>query len=87
MPQFQAAGLSFRIPPVGMKLEDGRLMYLVAPSVKDYVVRYTTDGSTPCETSPVLENGMPANGPATIKARLFAHGQQSITSTLITKEE
>lgn len=83
MPQFQAAGLSFRIPPVGMKLEDGRLMYLVAPSVKDYVVRYTTDGSTPCETSPVLENGMPANGPATIKARLFAHGQQSITSTLI----
>ncbi len=64
---FYAGGFAYRIPPPGMKLENGKvLMNVQFPGM---VIRYTTDGSEPTEKSMEYTGPIEANG--VIKAKTF----------------
>lgn len=82
MPYFMSEGINFRLPPVGMKMVDGKLDYKLPSQIEGAVVRYTTDGTDPVLSSAVLEKGQSFEDGATIKARLFLGDVHSITTTL-----
>ncbi len=70
---YYAGGFAYRIPPPGMKLENGKvLMNVQFPGL---VIRYTTDGSEPTEKSMEYTGPIEANG--IIKAKTFTSSGRS----------
>jgi hexosaminidase len=64
---YYAGGFAYRVPPPGMKIENGKMLLNVQfPGMK---IRYTTDGSEPTEKS--MEYSGPIEAKGIIKAKTF----------------
>lgn len=79
MPSWAAQGLNFRIPNPGLRLLEGKVW---ANSPVGGTIRYTTDGTTPTDASPVYTAPVPFDGKV-FKARLYKDGKESVTSALV----
>jgi hexosaminidase len=75
---YYAGGFAYRVPPPGMKIENGKLLLNVQfPGMK---IRYTTDGSEPTEKS--MEYTGPIELQKGVKAKVFtSSGRSSRTSS------
>ncbi len=72
------ADWTYRLPPPGATIEDGRLQANTA--LPGLPIRYTTDGSTPTSSSPRYTEPVPVSDDATVRLRTFdGHGRGSRT--------
>ena len=63
-----------------MKLEGNRIV--MNSPYADAEIRYTTDGTTPTLSSPLYTGPVEAADPQAVRARLFYHGAESVTTLL-----
>ena len=73
-------GINFRVSPPGIMVRDGLL--LVNTTNPNAVIRYTTDGSEPTESSVEWQTQIACDAPL-IKAKAFYLGKESVTTVLI----
>ena len=73
-------GVSYRIPTPGAKITDGTLT--VNTEIPGFVVRYTTDGTEPNETSMVIKEPTKVEGNE-IKIKAFASNGRSSRTVLV----
>ena len=73
-------GINFRVSPPGIIVKDGLL--LVNTTNPNAVIRYTTDGSEPTESSVEWQTQIACDAPL-IKAKAFYLGKESVTTVLI----
>ena len=66
--------------PPGIMIRDGLL--LANTAIPNAVIRYTTDGSEPTESSVEWQTPIACNAPL-IKAKAFYLGKESVTTVLI----
>ena len=71
----------FRSPP-GIMTRDGLL--LANTAIPNAVIRYTTDGSEPTESSIEWQTPVVCNAPL-IKAKAFYLGKESVTTVLFNR--
>jgi len=77
-PAWERSRVAFHVRQPGIKIEDG-IVTMNSP-YRTGTIRYTVDGTEPTETSPVYTAPFPAGGAKDIRARLFIHGEQSLTT-------
>lgn len=77
MPFLEKQGVNFRIAPAGIEVIDGMLH--ITNSVPGASVHYTTDGSTPTESSPVWTAPVPVES-TNIQAVTIGFGKKSTVS-------
>lgn len=77
MPFLEKQGVNFRIAPAGIEVIDGMLH--ITNSVPGTSVHYTTDGSTPTESSPVWTAPVPVES-TNIQAVTIGFGKKSTVS-------
>ena len=80
LPRLAKRGINFRVSPPGIIVKDGLL--LVNTTNPNAVIRYTTDGSEPTESSVEWQTPIACNAPL-IKAKAFYLGKESVTTVLI----
>lgn len=80
LPRLARRGYSFHLRQPGMKL-DGNRIVMNSPYA-DAEIRYTTDGTTPTLSSPLYTGPVEAADPQAVRARLFYHGAESVTTLL-----
>ena len=79
LPRLTKAGSNFRVAQPGIIVKDN-LLYANS-TIPDAVIRYTTDGSEPTETSAVWTKPVACDAKQ-IKAKAFYLGKQSVTTLL-----
>lgn len=79
LPFLQAAGVNFRLPLPGLKLQGGQLLANVAMPGAE--IRYTTDGSEPTPHSALWTAPVACSAPV-VKAKAFYLGKESVTTVL-----
>jgi hexosaminidase len=82
LPRLAKSGVNFRISQPGILLKDN-LLYANS-AIRGAVIRYTTDGSEPTETSAVWTEPVACNA-GQVKAKAFYLGKRSVT-TLLNRE-
>lgn len=80
LPRLAKRGINFRVSPPGIIVKDGLLF--VNTTNPNAVIRYTTDGSEPTESSVEWQTPITCNVPL-IKAKAFYLGKESVTTVLI----
>ena len=80
LPRLAKRGINFRVSPPGIIVKDGLL--LVNTTNPNAVIRYTTDGSEPTESSVEWQTQIACDAPL-IKAKAFYLGKESVTTVLI----
>ena len=80
LPRLAKRGINFRVSPPGIMVRDGLL--LVNTTNPNAVIRYTTDGSEPTESSVEWQTQIACDAPL-IKAKAFYLGKESVTTVLI----
>ena len=80
LPRLAKRGINFRVSPPGIIVKDGLLF--VNTTNPNAVIRYTTDGSEPTESSVEWQTPITCNAPL-IKAKAFYLGKESVTTVLI----
>ena len=80
LPRLAKRGINFRVSPPGIMIRDGLL--LANTAIPNAVIRYTTDGSEPTESSVEWQTPIACNAPL-IKAKAFYLGKESVTTVLI----
>ena len=80
LPRLAKRGINFRVSPPGIIVKDGLLF--VNTTNPNAVIRYTTDGSEPTESSVEWQTPITCNVPL-IKAKDFYLGKESVTTVLI----
>lgn len=79
MPALEAKNINFRMRQPGIKLsEDGKIL-MNSPYPKG-VIRYTLDGSEPSATSATYSGPVDPAGAKEVRARLYHHGKESVTT-------
>ncbi len=73
-------GVRYRIPLPGAKIEDGLLM--ANTPLPGLTIRYTTDGTEPTETSPVLEQSIHVNSHL-VKLKIFSGNGRHSRTTIV----
>ena len=62
LPRLDREGIRYRIPTPGLKAEGGAVK--VSVELPGFTLRYTTDGSEPSPSSPVVPSQRPLEGPS-----------------------
>ena len=82
LPRLAKRGINFRVSPPGIMIRDGLL--LANTAIPNAVIRYTTDGSEPTESSIQWQTPVVCNAPL-IKAKAFYLGKESVTTVLFNR--
>ena len=82
LPRLAKRGINFRVSPPGIMTRDGLL--LANTAIPNAVIRYTTDGSEPTESSIEWQTPVVCNAPL-IKAKAFYLGKESVTTVLFNR--
>ena len=82
LPRLAKRGINFRVSPPGIMTRDGLL--LANTAIPNAVIRYTTDGSEPTESSIEWQTPVVCNAPL-IKAKSFYLGKESVTTVLFNR--
>jgi hexosaminidase len=82
MPWWAARGLDFRLPPPGIRIDNGMLW--ANSTIPGAEIRYTTDGSVPTASS-TLWTGPVECSAGFVIARLFYLGHESVSTGLSTR--
>ena len=77
LPRLAKRGINFRVSPPGIIVKDGLL--LTNTTNPNAVIRYTTDGSEPTESSVEWQTPIACDAPL-IKAKAFYLGKESVTT-------
>lgn len=80
LPRLETNGTMFHLRQPGIRIVDG-LVEMNTP-YSGGVIRYTTDGTEPDETSPVYTAPFAVNEAADIRSRYYRNGAQSVTTFL-----
>lgn len=83
IPKWEAQGYTYHVRQPGIKLGENKTFTVNSP-YPDAVLRYTLDGTTPSETSPVIETGafLPYGDASQIRVKLWLNGHPSPVSIL-----
>lgn len=82
MPRLSSRNTNFRLREPGIKQASDNTVVMNSP-YREGVIRYTTDGSEPTETSTVYSGPVTIpDGTESVRAKLYHNGKESVTSIL-----